>query len=137
MRKIFVVASREYIAAVRSKAFLVSLVVMPLLMFGGIFVQRQTAKMSDIKTKHIAIVDRSPGGTTFDGGVFVFGSAGATILACFAECAGRACSGNDRRRERGVCDGAIGVDAACAGAGTVMATVSADDEDGSIYPERR
>ena len=66
MRKIFVVAVREYLAAVKSRAFLVSLVVMPLLMFGGIFVQRQTAKMSDIKTKRVAIVDRSPGGKLFD-----------------------------------------------------------------------
>lgn len=65
MRKMLVVAGREYAAAVKSKAFLVSLVVMPLLMFGGIFVQRQTAKMGDVKTKRIAIVDRSPGGQLF------------------------------------------------------------------------
>jgi ABC-2 type transport system permease protein len=59
MRKILVVAVREFIAAVKSKAFVVSLVVMPLLMFGGIIVQRQTAKMGDVKTKRVAIVDRS------------------------------------------------------------------------------
>src|SRR5688572_1647747 len=59
MRKTFVVAWREFIAAVKSKAFVVSLVVMPLLMFGGIIVQRQTAKMGDVKTKRVAIVDRS------------------------------------------------------------------------------
>lgn len=66
MRKTLVVAVREYIAAVKSKAFLVSIVVMPLLMFGGIFVQRQTAKMGDVKAKRLAVIDRSPGGQLFD-----------------------------------------------------------------------
>jgi ABC-2 type transport system permease protein len=61
MRKIMVVAVREFIAAVKSKAFVVSIIVMPLLMFGGIFVQRQTAKMGDVKPKRVAIVDRSGG----------------------------------------------------------------------------
>ena len=49
-----------------AKAFLVSIVVMPLLMFGGIFVQRQTAKMGDVKAKRLAVIDRSPGGQLFD-----------------------------------------------------------------------
>ncbi len=36
MRKAFVIAAREYRAAVRTKAFLVSLVLMPVMMCGGI-----------------------------------------------------------------------------------------------------
>jgi ABC-type Na+ efflux pump permease subunit len=57
-----VIASREFGAAVKSKAFVISLVLMPLMMFGGIFVQRMTEKIADVKDKRIAVIDRSPGG---------------------------------------------------------------------------
>ncbi len=57
-----VIAGREFAAAVKSKAFLVSLVLMPLMMFGGIAVQQMTERIADVKDKRIAIIDRSPGG---------------------------------------------------------------------------
>lgn len=63
MNKIFVVAKREYTAAVKTKAFLVSLVLMPLLMFGGIIVQKQTQKMADTTTYKVAVIDRTEGAT--------------------------------------------------------------------------
>jgi ABC-2 type transport system permease protein len=65
VRKTLVIANREYAAAVKSKAFVVSLVLMPLLMFGGIFVQRMAAKIGDVKTKRLAVIDRSPGGQLY------------------------------------------------------------------------
>jgi ABC-2 type transport system permease protein len=66
LRKILVIAAREFGAAVKTKAFLVSLVLMPLLMFGGILVQRVAGKMGDVKDKRVAVVDRTPGGTLAD-----------------------------------------------------------------------
>lgn len=63
MRKIFVIAMREFSAAVKSKAFLVSLVLMPLLMFGGMIVQRAAGRLGDIKPKRLAVIDRTEGAT--------------------------------------------------------------------------
>jgi ABC-2 type transport system permease protein len=62
MRKILVIAAREYRAAVRSKAFLVTLVLMPVLMTGSIGVQLLFKKFEDTTEKKFAVVDRSPGG---------------------------------------------------------------------------
>jgi ABC-type Na+ efflux pump permease subunit len=59
LHKIWIIAIREFSAAVRSKAFLISLVLMPLMMFGGIFVQKLTQKISDVKPRRIAIVDHT------------------------------------------------------------------------------
>jgi ABC-2 type transport system permease protein len=60
MRKVMVIALREYRAAVRTKAFLISLIMMPLLMGGGIGVQILFKKMDDTKEKDFAVIDRSP-----------------------------------------------------------------------------
>jgi len=57
MRKMIVVALREYMAAVKSKAFLFSLVAMPVLWGGSIVVQMVLRDKVDIKDKKIAIVD--------------------------------------------------------------------------------
>jgi ABC-2 type transport system permease protein len=61
MRKMFVVAVREYLAAVRTKAFLVTLIIMPVLMCGGIFFEWLLRDYRDTKTKNFAVVDRTPG----------------------------------------------------------------------------
>jgi ABC-2 type transport system permease protein len=61
MHKALVIAAREYRAAVRTKAFLVSLVLMPVLMCGGIVVQLAMKKLNDKKEQRYAIVDRTPG----------------------------------------------------------------------------
>ena len=60
MRKMLVIAVREYLAAVRTKTFLITLVIMPVLMSGSIFVQWLLRDFRDTKTKHFAVVDRTP-----------------------------------------------------------------------------
>ena len=59
MRKTIVVAMREYQAAVRTKAFIVSLVAMPVLMGGSILVTQTLKDRVDTGDKQIAVLDRS------------------------------------------------------------------------------
>src|ERR1700733_3169151 len=59
MRKIFVVAVREYFAAVKTKSFVISLILLPIMMSGGIIAQRLGEKIGDTSTQTIAIIDRS------------------------------------------------------------------------------
>jgi ABC-2 type transport system permease protein len=61
MRKILIIAKREYLAAVRSKAFIISLVLMPVMMGASIGLQALTKKLDDHKEKAYAVVDRTPG----------------------------------------------------------------------------
>ena len=62
MRKVLVIAAREYRAAVRSKAFVVTLVLMPVLMGASVLVQVVFKRLEDTSEKAYAVVDRSPGG---------------------------------------------------------------------------
>ncbi len=62
MRKTFVIAIRDYLAAVKTKSFLVSLVLMPILMGGGIAFNRLSELMGDTRPKHVAVIDH----TAFD-----------------------------------------------------------------------
>lgn len=61
MRKMLVVALREYLAAVRTKAFIVSLVIMPILMGGSALMQWLLRDYHDTKPKTFALIDRTPG----------------------------------------------------------------------------
>ncbi len=61
MRKIVVVALREYFAAVRSKSFIIGIALMPLLMSGGFVAQVLLKDQVDLRDKHFAIIDRTPG----------------------------------------------------------------------------
>lgn len=61
MPKWTVIAAREYSAAVKTKTFLVTLFLMPLLMVGGSVVQVMTRDVVDTKTETLAIIDRTPG----------------------------------------------------------------------------
>ncbi len=61
MRKILVIARREYRAAVRSKSFIITLVLMPVLMTGSIAIQALFKKFDDQKDKTFAVIDRSKG----------------------------------------------------------------------------
>jgi len=61
MRKMLVIAVREYLAAVRTKTFLITLIIIPVLMSGSIFVQWLLRDFRDTKTKHFAVVDRTRG----------------------------------------------------------------------------
>lgn len=64
MRKMIVVAVREYQAAVKTKAFIVSLVLMPVMMAASVFVQRMMRDKVDTADKRVAVVDQS--GRLFD-----------------------------------------------------------------------
>lgn len=57
MFKIFVIARREYQAMVATKAFLLSLIMMPIFMFGAIFIQAYIAKHADTDPKTIVVLD--------------------------------------------------------------------------------
>jgi ABC-2 type transport system permease protein len=61
MRKMLVVAVREYLAAVRTKTFIVTLVILPILMGGSALLQWLLRDYRDTKTKKFAIIDRTPG----------------------------------------------------------------------------
>ncbi len=57
MRKMMTVAGREFRAMVATKAFLLSLVVMPILMFGGILAMNFMGRLTKAETLKIAIWD--------------------------------------------------------------------------------
>lgn len=61
MRKTWVIAWREFNATVRTKAFLVGIVLMPILMCGSVVVSIITEKLEDRSSQKIAIIDRTPG----------------------------------------------------------------------------
>ena len=58
MHRILLVAQRDYLATVRTKAFLVGLVVAPLLFGGGMLGVALLKAKPDIADRHVAIVDR-------------------------------------------------------------------------------
>ena len=58
MYKAYIVALREYRAAVRSKAFVITLVAMPILMGGAIVGQLLLKDQVDTKNKNFVVVDR-------------------------------------------------------------------------------
>ena len=61
MRKMWVVAVREYLAVVRTKTFVITLVIMPILLGGSSLMQWLLRDYHDTRTKTFAIVDRTPG----------------------------------------------------------------------------
>ena len=61
MRKVWVIACREYAAAVRTKAFVFSIVMMPVLWGASIGLQVLMKKAEDQTTKKVLVVDRTPG----------------------------------------------------------------------------
>jgi ABC-2 type transport system permease protein len=65
MRKTLVVALREYIVSVRTKAFLIGLLMMPLMMGGSFIVGAIMQGRVDTKDKRIAVADYT--GRLFDG----------------------------------------------------------------------
>jgi ABC-2 type transport system permease protein len=60
-RKTRIIATREYSASIRSKSFLITLVLLPLMMSGGLISQRIGQKIGDTSTYHVAVMDCSPG----------------------------------------------------------------------------
>jgi ABC-2 type transport system permease protein len=61
MRKVWVVAVREYLAAVKTKSFIIGLVLMPVLMSGGFLVQLLVGDQADLRPKYFAVIDRTAG----------------------------------------------------------------------------
>jgi ABC-2 type transport system permease protein len=61
MRKTLVIASREYQASVRSKAFIISLVIMPVLMSAGYVLQQLFKDTAKKMGRPFAVIDRTPG----------------------------------------------------------------------------
>ena len=59
MRKVLTVARREYIAAVRSKGFIIGLVLAPILMSGGFIGMAVFKGHVDTRDQRLAVVDRS------------------------------------------------------------------------------
>lgn len=59
MRKVLVIAVREYLAVVATKSFLVGILLMPILMGGGFVVQYFLRDQVDPRPKHYAIIDRT------------------------------------------------------------------------------
>lgn len=60
MSKTLVIAVREYLAAVKTKGFIVGLILMPLLMGGGVAVQAFTRGLGEQTQRKIAVLDRTP-----------------------------------------------------------------------------
>jgi ABC-2 type transport system permease protein len=65
VRKIRIIAAREYQAAVRTKSFLISIILMPLLMGGAVVVEAVSKRLEDRGEKRFAVVDRTPGQQLF------------------------------------------------------------------------
>ena len=59
MNKALIIAKREYKAAVRTKGFLVSILLLPVFMGGGLLVFSLLKDKVDISDKHIAVIDNS------------------------------------------------------------------------------
>lgn len=65
MRKIWTIARREYKAMVATKAFVLSITLMPVLMLGGVVAARWFADVRDVSDKTIIVADGT-GGALFD-----------------------------------------------------------------------
>jgi ABC-2 type transport system permease protein len=63
--KIRVIAVREYFAAVRTKGFIIGVILMPLLMGGGSVLQNFTQNIVDLTPRPVAVIDRTPGAQLF------------------------------------------------------------------------
>jgi ABC-2 type transport system permease protein len=59
MRKILLMAKRDYVESVKSKAFILGLIVAPLLFGGGFLGIAIIKKRPDLKDRHVAILDRT------------------------------------------------------------------------------
>lgn len=64
LAKILAVAETEFRAMVRSKAFIISIVVLPILILGLSFAQRQISERSDTSTRRFVVMD--PSGRYYD-----------------------------------------------------------------------
>jgi ABC-2 type transport system permease protein len=61
MSKTLVIAVREYFATVRTKGFILGVILMPFLMAGGAVLQQLTQHLVDQDVRKVAVLDRTPG----------------------------------------------------------------------------
>ncbi|MGL4553332.1 MAG: ABC transporter permease [Gemmataceae bacterium] len=61
MNKVWVIARREYLATVRTRAFVIGIVMMPVMMMMGGVIGAVTRKLEDQGERSFAVVDRTPG----------------------------------------------------------------------------
>ena len=59
MRKIWTIAKTEYLNAIRSKAFIIGIILLPVMMSGSLIVGRLTKGNADIRPRKLAVVDQS------------------------------------------------------------------------------
>ena len=59
MHKVLIIALREYKAAIKTKSFIISLVMMPVLMGGSMAVSLLTQDKVDISDKKFVVIDHS------------------------------------------------------------------------------
>lgn len=59
MKKLFIIAKKEYLRVVKRKAFIISTILSPLIMAGLIYLPNQLMKIAEEKKKIIAVVDDS------------------------------------------------------------------------------
>lgn len=59
MKKILTIAIREYRAMVGTKAFLISIIMMPILMMGSLLAIELMKNAGEIKDRHLAVIDHS------------------------------------------------------------------------------
>lgn len=59
MRKILVIAKREYVASVRTKAFIIALVLMPVFFGGGIVAQKLLDGRANVDTQRFVVADET------------------------------------------------------------------------------
>ena len=65
MNKMFTVAKREFKAAVMTKAFIISITMMPLMIGGSILIQMMVKDVKSTKDKTFVVVDRTPDGKVY------------------------------------------------------------------------
>ncbi len=61
MRKMLVIAAREYSAAIKTRAFIIGLLLMPIMMGGSVLVQLLVKDVRDTSEKRFVVIDRTPG----------------------------------------------------------------------------
>jgi ABC-2 type transport system permease protein len=61
MHRVLVIAGREYFAAVKTKSFVIGVLLMPILMGGGFIAQAFLRDQVDPRPKHYAVIDRTAG----------------------------------------------------------------------------
>ena len=59
LHKVLLIARRDYLAAIQTKAFLIALVIAPILFGGGVFTSVITKKRSDIRPRLVAVLDHT------------------------------------------------------------------------------